>query len=77
MTEEIYKTPPDKPILSGGQIITIILIVANTYLILSGHHELSQDMNNAARLAASNAAQAVAQDCRQAFASTPMPDHQP
>lgn len=69
---------PRIPPPTWAQIIAIAILVLNTLLILTGHHELSQDMGRAADAAAYNAAAQVAQDCRQAFASTPTaPDHQP
>jgi len=60
-----------------AQIIVLIVVVLNTYLIASGHHELGTELTQASDRAAVVAAAAAAHECQAAMLSTPRPDYGP
>jgi len=68
---------PKPPVLNGAQIVMIVLIVLNTFLVLNGREQLKGDFAAIAYQASQNAAQAAVQDCRQAYSSTPTNGQEP
>jgi len=63
---------PSPKQVSVRDIIIILFMLLNTYLVLNGRQQLSVDMLNAADHAAINAAASAARDCQAVMRATPV-----